>query len=234
MNKLIYFVNRHPAQPLTFGHKFDHNDLIIEFQGFKKLQDDSTIYLKIGAPVEALVPLSDDNQITVQNYITKEEAHSISCQLAEYKLKDGSTDEYELVSNTDIFFGSVLPSIDEEEIPEVTDPSLDLIYTQMHEMYLTIKNAYESGEFKGEKGEKGDTGAQGIQGKKGEKGDTGAQGIQGETGAKGDKGEKGDTGEKGADGYTPIRGTDYWTEADKTEIVNDVMASLPTWEEGAY
>lgn len=25
-------------------------------------------------------------------------------------------------------------------------------------------------------------------------------------------------GEKGEDGYTPVRGTDYWTEADKTEL----------------
>ena len=32
------------------------------------------------------------------------------------------------------------------------------------------------------------------------------------------KGEKGDTGEKGFDGYSPIRGTDYWTDADKAEI----------------
>lgn len=76
----------------------------------------------------------------------------------------------------------------------------------------------------GEKGDKGDTGARGIQGEKGDKGDPGdqgAQGIQGEPGAKGDKGDKGDTGAAGAagkDGYTPVRGVDYWTDADKAEI----------------
>lgn len=32
------------------------------------------------------------------------------------------------------------------------------------------------------------------------------------------KGEKGDKGDPGADGYTPIRGTDYWTETDILEI----------------
>ena len=32
------------------------------------------------------------------------------------------------------------------------------------------------------------------------------------------KGDKGDTGATGADGYTPIRGTDYWTETDIAEI----------------
>ena len=29
------------------------------------------------------------------------------------------------------------------------------------------------------------------------------------------KGEKGDTGPQGPAGYTPVRGIDYWTEADK-------------------
>lgn len=32
------------------------------------------------------------------------------------------------------------------------------------------------------------------------------------------KGDKGDAGLNGADGYSPVRGTDYWTEADKAEI----------------
>lgn len=41
---------------------------------------------------------------------------------------------------------------------------------------------------------------------------------KGSSGAKGDKGDKGDTGAKGADGYTPVRGTDYWTASDIAEI----------------
>lgn len=32
----------------------------------------------------------------------------------------------------------------------------------------------------------------------------------------------------GKDGYTPIRGVDYWTEADKTEIINAVLEALST------
>ena len=32
------------------------------------------------------------------------------------------------------------------------------------------------------------------------------------------KGDKGDKGDVGAAGYTPIRGTDYWTASDKAEI----------------
>lgn len=34
-------------------------------------------------------------------------------------------------------------------------------------------------------------------------------------------------GAKGADGYTPVRGTDYWTAADQEQIVSDVLAALP-------
>lgn len=55
-----------------------------------------------------------------------------------------------------------------------------------------------------------------------------------DVGLKGDKGDKGDTGAAGADGYTPVKGTDYWTEADKAEIVNDTLAALPTWTGGGY
>ena len=37
---------------------------------------------------------------------------------------------------------------------------------------------------------------------------------------------KGDT---GADGVTPVKGTDYFTEADKAEIVSAVIAALPVY-----
>ena len=66
---------------------------------------------------------------------------------------------------------------------------------------------------------KGNPGAQGDKGEKGDKGD------KGETGA---QGEKGDKGEKGQDGYIPIKGTDYWTEADKDEIKEYVKDEIPT------
>lgn len=45
------------------------------------------------------------------------------------------------------------------------------------------------------------------------------------------KGEKGDT---GADGRTPVKGTDYYTAADKAEMVTMVLAALPTWTGGSY
>lgn len=109
-----------------------------------------------------------------------------------------------------------------------------------------LEQAKESGEFKGEKGDKGEQGIQGIQGVQGEKGDKGdtgeqgMQGIQGVQGEKGDKGEqgiqgeKGNTGEKGEKGDTPVKGVDYYTEADKEEMVTLVLNALPSAEGSSY
>lgn len=101
---------------------------------------------------------------------------------------------------------------------------------------------------KGDKGEKGERGLQGIQGvqgergadgAKGDKGDKGDRGEQGIQGTQGEKGEKGDTGEAGkngtngkdgADGYTPAKGKDYYTDADKAEMVSAVIAQLPVYD----
>jgi hypothetical protein len=41
-------------------------------------------------------------------------------------------------------------------------------------------------------------------------------------------GSKGSSGSNGKDGKTPVKGTDYFTAADKTEMVNSVKAALPT------
>lgn len=73
----------------------------------------------------------------------------------------------------------------------------------------------------GSQGPKGDTGPVGPQGPQGEKGETGAtgpEGPQGPEGKQGPQGEAGPTGATGPAGYTPVRGTDYWTAADIAEI----------------
>ena len=70
----------------------------------------------------------------------------------------------------------------------------------------------------GADGARGADGKQGDKGDKGDKGDQGERGLQGEQGIQGVQGIQGQQGEKGNDGYTPVRGTDYWTEADKAEI----------------
>ena len=50
-------------------------------------------------------------------------------------------------------------------------------------------------------------------------------------GEKGDTGEQGPAGQNGVDGYTPQKGVDYFTEADKQELVQDVLNALPNAEE---
>ena len=66
----------------------------------------------------------------------------------------------------------------------------------------------------------------GQKGSKGDQGETGPAGPQGEAGPSGPAGPAGADGAPGQDGYTPVRGTDYWTAADQAAIVADVEADL--------
>lgn len=61
-------------------------------------------------------------------------------------------------------------------------------------------------------------------------GAAGPQGPKGDIGETGAAGATGPQGPAGADGVTPVKGTDYWTEADKQEIVDEVVAELGTNE----
>lgn len=121
---------------------------------------------------------------------------------------------------------------------------------------LKIKNDLGEWEeipsFKGEKGDpftfedftqeqlaslQGPKGDKGDQGPKGDKGDQGIQGIQGVKGDKGDPGEDGrdgTNGTNGTNGRTPVKGVDYWTSADKAEMVEEVLAALPSLEGESY
>ena len=88
---------------------------------------------------------------------------------------------------------------------------------------ITSASGTSSADLKGEKGDKGDKGEQGIQGiqgEPGEKGDTGAAGKDGSPGAPGSDGTP------GADGYTPVRGVDYYTDADKAEFEEYIATEL--------
>ncbi len=100
----------------------------------------------------------------------------------------------------------------------------------------SVRDDADNGIFKGDKGDKGEKGDKGdafvysdftpeqleALKVKGDKGDTGSQGPQGIQG------------QKGADGYTPKRGIDYYTETDKNEMVELVMAALPNGDEVSY
>ena len=113
---------------------------------------------------------------------------------------------------------------------------------------------------KGDPGEKGDPGATGPAGSQGPAGVPGKDGPKGEPGTPGKDGhspvvtatksgktttisvdgaaiatvEDGAKGDPGKTGKTPVRGTDYWTAADKQEIVNSVIAALPDGTEVSY
>ena len=48
------------------------------------------------------------------------------------------------------------------------------------------------------------------------------------------QGPQGEQGPAGKDGHTPVKGTDYWTEADKQEIIDSVLASFTNGNEVSY
>ena len=56
--------------------------------------------------------------------------------------------------------------------------------------------------------------------------------MNGSKGKDGTNGTNGTNGKDGADGKTPVKGTDYFTSADKTEMVNAVIAALPKYNGG--
>jgi len=54
------------------------------------------------------------------------------------------------------------------------------------------------------------------------------------TAPQGPQGPQGTPGSTGEDGYTPQKGVDYFTDADKDELVAAVLGALPAAEEEAF
>ena len=80
------------------------------------------------------------------------------------------------------------------------------------------------------KGDKGETGQTGQTGPQGERGPQGEQGPQGDTGPQGPQGQQGEAGK------TPVKGVDYFTEADKQELIDEIViesTEAPTIEVGS-
>lgn len=48
-------------------------------------------------------------------------------------------------------------------------------------------------------------------------------------GERGPQGQRGTDGAAGKDGYTPVKGKDYFTETDKADMVDEVLAALPVY-----
>lgn len=92
----------------------------------------------------------------------------------------------------------------------------DYVYTETEcatvkgYVYKALQEAKESGEFNGKDGKDGLNGKDGVDGKNGV------------------------DGKDGVNGYTPEKGVDYFTEADKEEMVEAVLSALPDNREVAY
>jgi len=103
-------------------------------------------------------------------------------------------------------------------------------------MWDSVLGWTSQGQLQGPEGPQGPQGPQGEQGIQGEPGPQGEAGPQGEQGPQGEpftyedftteqlealtgpQGEQGIQGEQGEPGYTPVRGTDYWTDEDIATI----------------
>ena len=81
--------------------------------------------------------------------------------------------------------------------------------------------------IKGQDGPVGPQGPQGEVGPVGPAGPQGPQGKQGETGSQGLRGPQGPQGPQGKEGKTPVKGVDYFTDADIKKIAAQVEAPEP-------
>lgn len=193
---------------VNIGFQKDHNKTELIFDGLNT-EDDKLFYLDLGLSDNEYqpIPLVNNKWVVTSTYTDK--ARVFNAQIVE-KINE------QMIGHSPIFQLRIRPSIGGvETVKETVPPAFQAEYEKMVDTANEIKEAYDNGEFKGEKGDKGDPGAQGPQGEtgpqgpKGDKGDTGEQGPKGETGAqgeqglqgpKGDKGEKGDKGDKGDKG----------------------------------
>lgn len=127
-------------------------------------------------------------------------------------------------------------------------PAMQKAHTHTNKTVLDLLSVADgklqyNGSDVGIKGDKGADGKDGSNGKDGTNGITPTIGTNGnwylgttDTGkpSRGEKGDKGADGTNGTNGKTPVKGTDYWTAADKAEMVKDTLAALPTWTGGSY
>ena len=138
------------------------------------------------------------------------------------------------------YYGSVSALQASVKNPEVGD-AYGVGAAAPYDIYIydgVTKAWVNNGPMQGAKGDKGDPGEQGPKGEPGDTGPAGASGTDGitpsigengnwylgttDTGkpSRGEKGDPGATGAEGPAGKTPVKGTDYFTEADKQEIAS--------------
>ena len=114
--------------------------------------------------------------------------------------------------------GGALPVIalsEAEQISAKAQRALDLA----NEVFLKAEN----GDFNGEPGPQGPKGEKGTDGNVlfSDLSDEQKASLKGETGA---------TGPQGPAGYSPVKGVDYFTEEEKTEMINSVLEQIPFYD----
>ncbi len=112
---------------------------------------------------------------------------------------------------------------------ELPEPPAESVYVQLTELIRNTSgaSAYELAVQNGYKG----TELQWLASLRGPEGPQGVPGVQGPQGIPGPKGPQGDVGPAGS---TPVKGEDYFTDSDREEMVQAVLAALPVAEEASF
>lgn len=213
----------------------------LDAKGYLTEHQDLTNYAKITDIPKKVSELENDSKYLTSiplEYVTETELSEksyatesfVSNKIAEAELSGSDVDlsglatKDELNNKVDKVKGkSLIDDTEIERLKNVTNYDDAELKNQINSKATINDMTTYIEEHKNElKGDKGDTGEQGPQGDKGEQGIQGIQGLQGE------KGETGSQGPKGDNGYTPVKGTDYWTQADKEEIKQYVKGEIPT------
>ena len=148
-----------------------------------------------------------------------------------FPIVGGDIVELEFMADNDIAggFGDMMRMV-EREGATIASSDIPLFLRNMT-VFRSI-GRYDGKPARGEKGDKGEPGADGAKGDPGETGPQGPTGPQGETGPQGptgpqgEKGPQGETGPQGPAGAAPVKGTDYFTEADKQELAAAAAAQV--------
>lgn len=212
-----------PPEQTTLSELVERLDKIEESQDPDAIKNSVEDYLEKN-PVEAPVQSVNGKTGTVE--LTAEDVGAISNET------DPTVPAWAKQPTKPTYTAAEVGAISQDDLQEATNEAL--------------AQAKASGEFDGADGQDGQDGAPGKDGTSAthswngtvltitSASGTSSSDLKGEKGDKGDTGSTGPQGPAGADGYTPIKGTDYFTESDKTELVNSVLAALPEAEGASY
>lgn len=172
--------------------------------------------------------LIENDTYTLQKNITKYDSVKFYIWLTKDEQDFRSVEKTLYFNKNHEVEGEVTPEeqTEMERVISILDSEIIKVNNKEQELNTlidTIQTKLDNGEFNGRDGKDGKDGQPGKDGKdgqdgkdgeKGEKGDPGEKGEPGEPGANGKDGKDGQNGINGQDGYTPVRGTDYWTNQD--------------------